>query len=127
MRNRAGTGSTGIYSFHPHAHLLPLRSLKISSKPNPPPSAGVGGAGIYAVGFNNPVTLVPWAREMMSQGQKYDWVICLIGINDLLRMGKPADDVSKDMLRMRWRWEWGWGAVCEWMVCPNGRHIHVRG
>jgi len=30
----------------------------------------------------------------MSRGPKYDWMVALIGINDLLRMGRTADDVS---------------------------------
>jgi lysophospholipase L1-like esterase len=61
----------------------------------PPPRtpAAVGGAGIFAVGFHNPTTLVPWARKQI-QGRKFDWVIIMIGINDLLREGKPASEVG---------------------------------
>ncbi len=63
-----------------------------SRHPRPP---AVGGAGIYAVGFQKPVTLVPYVNGLLARGPRYDWVICLAGINDLLRMGRPADDVSR--------------------------------
>ncbi|KAI8466720.1 MAG: SGNH hydrolase-type esterase domain-containing protein [Monoraphidium minutum] len=56
-------------------------------------NAGVGGAGIFASGFRNPTTLLPWLREQLSRGVQYDWVIALMGINDLLREGKPADQI----------------------------------
>eukprot|EP00879_Flechtneria_rotunda_P029938 GHRR01032405.1.p1 GENE.GHRR01032405.1~~GHRR01032405.1.p1 ORF type:complete len:206 (+),score=50.97 GHRR01032405.1:319-936(+) len=55
---------------------------------------GVGGAGIYAQGFQNPTTLVPVAQQALSSRQKYDYVIVLLGINDLLRQGKSAEDVK---------------------------------
>lgn len=59
----------------------------------------VGGAGIFAVGFHKPVTLVPYARELLSKA-KYEWVVGLIGINDLLRMGRSADDVFSGIMEI---------------------------
>jgi lysophospholipase L1-like esterase len=70
----------------------PSRAVSGSTAPRPGTPA-VGGAGIFAVGFHNPTTLVPWARKQLA-GRKFDWVVCLIGINDLLREGKPASEVG---------------------------------
>jgi hypothetical protein len=53
----------------------------------------VGGAGIFAVGFNNPTTVTPVATSALSAG-KYDDTVVMVGINDLLRMGRSADDVA---------------------------------
>lgn len=51
--------------------------------------AGLGGGGVFMTGFNVPVTFGPWLDTYMGQGP---WsVVCImIGINDLLRGGKPA-------------------------------------
>lgn len=76
---------------HKRRHPPPLRPTR---PPAPPP--GVGGAGIFAVGFHNPTTLVPWARQQLSKS-KPDWMVSLIGINDLLREGRPADDVVRGL------------------------------
>ncbi|GBF89342.1 hypothetical protein Rsub_02219 [Raphidocelis subcapitata] len=62
-------------------------------------NAGVGGAGIFAVGFQNPTTLGPYAQQLLAKA-KYDWIVGLIGINDLLRMGRSADDVFKGIMEI---------------------------
>lgn len=62
---------------------------------------GVGGSGIYALGFNRPTTIVPVAMDSIngakSSGHKYDYTIVMVGINDLLREGKSADDVMSGL------------------------------
>jgi hypothetical protein len=88
QRERGAWGLLGASS-HANADGRPAPH----GRPRPNPAiAGVGGAGIFAVGFHNPVTLVPWARSLISK-ERYDWVVVLVGINDLLRVGKPADEV----------------------------------
>lgn len=58
---------------------------------------GVGGSGIFAVGFNRPTTIVPVAMDSLNSakysGHMYDYTIVMVGINDLLRVGKSADEV----------------------------------
>ncbi|KIZ01719.1 hypothetical protein MNEG_6244 [Monoraphidium neglectum] len=82
---------------HPYTLQLQKRLQAKLRRPADVTNAAVGGAGIFAVGFNNPVTLVPYAKEMLAKNAKFDWVICLIGINDLLRMGRPADEVMRGL------------------------------
>lgn len=64
----------------------------------PPVAAGVGGAGIFAVGFHKHTTIPPVAQRAIEQakvnGRPYNYVVVMLGINDLLRMGKSADDVK---------------------------------
>jgi lysophospholipase L1-like esterase len=43
-------------------------------------------------GFNVPVTFGPWLDTYMDQGP-WSVVVIMIGINDLLRGGKPAQDI----------------------------------
>lgn len=61
----------------------------------------MGGSGIYALGFNRPTTIVPVALESINNakngGRKYDYTVVMVGINDLLRMGKSADDVMSGL------------------------------
>jgi len=63
--------------------------------------AGVGGSGIHAVGFHKPTTLIPVAQEAFAtakrKGQQYTYAIVMLGINDLLRMGKSAEDVKQGL------------------------------
>lgn len=60
--------------------------------------AGVGGAGIFAIGFHNPTTIIPVAQRAIERAKRrnmpYDYVIVMLGINDLLREGRSADDVN---------------------------------
>eukprot|EP00877_Chromochloris_zofingiensis_P003696 jgi/Chrzof1/13327/Cz07g29010.t1 len=60
-------------------------------------NAGVGGAGIFMSGFNDPITLVPKAQQEIKSaaaaGINYKWVVVMLGINDLLRGGKTADEI----------------------------------
>lgn len=62
-----------------------------------PHAAGVGGAGIFMSGFNDPITLVPKAQQEIKSaaaaGINYKWVVVMLGINDLLRGGKTADEI----------------------------------
>lgn len=48
-------------------------------------------------GFNDPITLIPKAEQEIkaaaSAGYSYKWVVVLLGINDLLRGGKTADEI----------------------------------
>lgn len=64
-------------------------------------TAGVGGSGIFAVGFNRPTTIVPVAMDSLnsakSSGRMYDYTIVMVGINDLLRVGKSADEVMSGL------------------------------
>ena len=87
----------------------------------------VGGAGVFAVGFHNPVTLVPWAQSHLEKA-KYDWAVVLVGINDLLRESRRADDVSggRALLCFLGGLRCGWGgrrcrcfgrAVCAFAAC----------
>ncbi|WIA15985.1 hypothetical protein OEZ85_012724 [Tetradesmus obliquus] len=59
---------------------------------------GVGGAGIFAVGFHKQTTIPPLAERAIQRakrhGTPYDYVIVMLGINDLLRMGKSAEEVK---------------------------------
>jgi hypothetical protein len=75
--------------------LLPL-SLPVSLTP-----PGVGGSGIFAVGFHRPTTIVPVAMDSInsakSSGRMYDYTVVMVGINDLLRVGKSADEVMSGL------------------------------
>lgn len=59
---------------------------------------GVGGAGIYARGFHRPTTIPPVAESAIKsasdRNKPYNYVIVMLGINDLLREGKTADEVK---------------------------------
>lgn len=61
-------------------------------------ATGVGGAGIFAIGFNNPTTVIPVAQQAIQRAARrrtpYDFVIVMLGINDLLREGRSAEDVK---------------------------------
>lgn len=67
-------------------------------------NAGVGGAGIFAVG--NPVrtTLIPFEAQMLktatSKNQPYNLVIVAGGINDLLAQNKPASEIAPGFYKL---------------------------
>jgi len=61
--------------------------------------AGLGGGGVFMPGFSFPVTFGPWLDTYMGQGP-WDVVVMMIGINDLLRGGKPADDIMNGLKPM---------------------------
>lgn len=50
-------------------------------------------------GFNVPVTFGPWLDTYMAQGP-WSLVVISIGINDLLRGSKPADDIMNGLAPM---------------------------
>lgn len=50
-------------------------------------------------GFNVPVTFGPWLDTYMGQGP-WDVVAIMIGINDLLRGGRAADDIMNGLKHM---------------------------
>jgi lysophospholipase L1-like esterase len=50
-------------------------------------------------GFNVPVTFGPWVDTYMGQGP-WNVVVMMIGINDLLRGGKAADDIMSNLRPM---------------------------
>lgn len=87
--------------------LPPLSSLPPPGAPNTIPlsshklNVGVGGSGIYALGFSWPTTIVPVAMDSLnsakSSGHGYDYTVVMVGINDLLREGKSADDVMSGL------------------------------
>lgn len=58
----------------------------------------MGGAGIFAVGFHKQTTIPPVAERAIQRakrhGTPYDYVVVMLGINDLLRMGKSAEEVK---------------------------------
>jgi hypothetical protein len=66
--------------------------------------AGVGGGGIFAVGIHNPTTIPPVAERAIADarasGSPYDYVVVMLGINDLLRMGRSAEDVRGGLARI---------------------------
>jgi lysophospholipase L1-like esterase len=68
-----------------------------------PPATGVGGSGVFAIGFNEPITTIQASQqafeESKSRGIKYDYVVVMVGINDLLRMGKPADEIKQQLVQ----------------------------
>lgn len=63
--------------------------------------AGVGGAGIYAVGFHKPTTIPPVAQAAIQgaadKGRPFNYVVVMLGINDLLREGRSADDIKSGL------------------------------
>eukprot|EP00878_Enallax_costatus_P027141 GHUV01029194.1.p1 GENE.GHUV01029194.1~~GHUV01029194.1.p1 ORF type:complete len:131 (+),score=33.45 GHUV01029194.1:2152-2544(+) len=63
--------------------------------------AGVGGAGIYARGFRRSTTIPPVAaaaiRSASDHNRPFNYVIVMLGINDLLREGKSAEDVKSGL------------------------------
>ncbi|KAF8059432.1 hypothetical protein HT031_005237 [Scenedesmus sp. PABB004] len=65
---------------------------------------GVGGAGIFAVGFHNPTTIIPVAERAIQASRRrsrpYDYVIVMLGINDLLREGRSAEDVKGGLVKI---------------------------
>lgn len=61
--------------------------------------AGLGGGGVFMTGFNVPVTFGPWLDTYMGQGP-WNLVVMMIGINDLLRGGKPAQEIMDGLVPM---------------------------
>jgi lysophospholipase L1-like esterase len=61
--------------------------------------AGLGGGGVFMTGFNVPVTFGPWLDTYMDQGP-WNVVCIMIGINDLLRGGRSADDIMTNLKPM---------------------------
>jgi hypothetical protein len=56
-------------------------------------AAGLGGGGIVAKGFNNPTTLVPFAKANINNGgSRYD-VVCVMG-GGLLPASRPDQHVA---------------------------------
>lgn len=115
--------------------------------PSHAPLSGVGGAGIFAIGFNNPINLITNTERSLgaaaNKGIAYDYVVFMLGINDLLREGRSAADVMEGLKRLysmaldrgatvvalppfsapgfvsRWAGAgvgggWGFGVVCRW-------------
>ena len=58
---------------------------------------------MFAVGFNNPITTIQASTQAFgdakSQGIKYDYAVIMVGINDLLRIGKPADEIKQQLVQ----------------------------
>lgn len=50
-------------------------------------------------GFNVPVTFGPWLDTYMDQGP-WNVVVIMIGINDLLRGSRAADDIMNGLTPM---------------------------
>lgn len=67
-------------------------------------NGGVGGAGIFAVGTERQTTLVPFEANLLktasTKNQPYDLVMIAGGINDLLKLGKPADQIAPGFYKL---------------------------
>eukprot|EP00882_Tetradesmus_deserticola_P003561 GHRQ01003769.1.p1 GENE.GHRQ01003769.1~~GHRQ01003769.1.p1 ORF type:complete len:259 (+),score=73.90 GHRQ01003769.1:351-1127(+) len=82
------------YTIQLKQHLRKLRpNARITIK-----NQGIGGGGIFAVGFQKQTTIPPVAQRAIQQaksnGKPYNYVVVMLGINDLLRMGKSAKEIK---------------------------------
>lgn len=87
-----------------HPYTIQLQNILRSKFPSTNiviDNQGVGGSGIYATGFHKPTTVVPVAQDSIASakrvGRMYDVVVVMVGINDLLRVGKSADEVMSGL------------------------------
>lgn len=98
-------------SRHTNGHTLGYSNYKVHSHSNhscafcmphtapSPPSTGLGGGGIFMTGFSNPTTFGPWLESHMAMGP-WSVAVVMIGINDLLRGGRAADEIMSGLRPM---------------------------